>query len=201
MEVGISLTSSENAFLYLLQGANSGGAMVDKNDDAAMGSTNSGLTLTLDTGTYTSEATTFYYSVTGSFTLTVTPAGLATPPAATCFQCLVALTGELTATGQRTGDCASTHKSGRYARFYSFTLEGEMEVGRGLTSSEDAPDSGSCRPALGQQQHDVPPLPLPGRRCQNHTPPQLLDFHPPLFQTQAYLPHAHHQPLPTPDSS
>ena len=52
-----------------------------------------------------------------------------------------------------------------------------------------------------KQQHGVPPLPLPGCRCRNHPPPQVLDFHPPLFQTPAYLPHAHHQPLPTPDTS
>ena len=36
---------------------------------------------------------------------------------------------------------------------------------------------------------------------QDHPPPQVLDFHPPLFQRAVYLPHAHHQPLPTPDTS
>ena len=38
----------------------------------------------------------------------------------------------------------------------------------------------SYRPALGQQ-HGLPPLPFPGRRRQNHPPPQVLDFHLPLF--------------------
>ena len=32
-----------------------------------------------------------------------------------------------------------------------------------------------CRPALGQQQDSIPPLPLPGSRCQNHLPTQILD--------------------------
>ena len=61
---------------------------------------------------------------------------------------------------------------------------------------------GRCRPALRQQQDGVPPLPLPLPGCgsQNHPPPQVLDSHLPLFQRPVYLPHAHHQPLPTPNS-
>ena len=58
-----------------------------------------------------------------------------------------------------------------------------------------------CRQALGQQQDGVPPFPLPGCGSQNHTPPQVLDSHLPLFQRPVYLPHVHHQPLAISETS
>ena len=61
-----------------------------------------------------------------------------TPPATdSCFQSLGALTGAVTRNGTWTGDCASTHQSGRYARFYSFTLNQQTEVEINLTSAQD----------------------------------------------------------------
>ena len=44
-----------------------------------------------------------------------------------------------------------------------------------------------CRPALGQQQDGVPPLPFPGRRSQNYPPAEVLDFHLLLFENLLYM--------------
>ena len=136
----ISLTSSQDTFLYLLRGADAHGAAVTDNDDVETGNTNSRITETLAAGTYTIEATTYGEGVTGGFTLSVVPAGTtAPPPPATdsCFQDLGALTGAITRNASWTGDCASTHRTGRYARFYSFTLSQRTEVDISLTSSQD----------------------------------------------------------------
>ena len=109
------------------------------NDDVETGNTNSQITRTLAAGTYTVEATTYSEGVTGDFTLSIVPAGTTAPPPATdsCFQSLGALTAALTRDASWTGDCASTHRSGRYARFYSFTLNQQTEVQISLTSSQD----------------------------------------------------------------
>ena len=52
-----------------------------------------------------------------------------------CFQELGTVAGEVTRTGQWTGDCASTHEDGSYGRFYSFTVGEETEVTISLESS------------------------------------------------------------------
>ena len=59
------------------------------------------------------------------------------PSAGGCFQTLGALTSAVTRNGAWTGACASTRRSGRYARFYSFTLNQQTEVQIDLTSSQD----------------------------------------------------------------
>ena len=51
---------------------------------------------------------------------------------------------------------------------------------------------GRCRPAMGQEQHCVPPLPLPGRRRQDHPRTQVVYTHLPLFQRPVYISHSHH---------
>ena len=68
--VQINLTSSENTYLYLLNGADSGGTVVDEDDDSGSGN-NSHLDLTLEAGTYAIEATTFRQGITGNFSLTI----------------------------------------------------------------------------------------------------------------------------------
>ena len=73
---------------------------------------------------------------TGEFTLSVTgPEGTAS--AEGCIHDLGTLSGTETETGSWTSDCRSTNRSGRYARFYTFTLEQGTEVTIGLTSTED----------------------------------------------------------------
>ena len=103
------------------------------------GNTDSRITRTLAAGTYTVEATTYGEGVTGDFTLSIVPAGATAPPPATdsCFQTLGALTAAITRDASWTGDCASTHRPGRHARFYSFTLSQQTEVEINLTSSQD----------------------------------------------------------------
>ena len=138
-EVEINLTSSQDTFLYLLRGADANGAEVTNNDDVETGNTNSRITRTLAAGTYTIEATTYGEGVTGDFTLSIVPAGATAPPpsADSCFQSLGALTAAVTRSGAWTGDCASTHRGGHHARFYSFTLSQQGEVEINLTSSQD----------------------------------------------------------------
>ena len=138
-EVQIDLTSSQDTFLYLLRGADANGTVVTDNDDVESGNTNSRITETLAAGTYTIEATTYGEGVTGDFTLSIVPAGTTAPPPATdgCFQSLGALTAAVTRDASWTGDCASTHRPGRHARFYSFTLSQQTEVQINLTSSQD----------------------------------------------------------------
>ena len=56
---------------------------------------------------------------------------------------------------------------------------------------------GRRRPPLGQQQHGVPALPLPGRGRQNHPALQVLHSQLPSLQRPLYLPDSHHPPITT----
>ena len=71
VEVGISLASSSDSYLYLLAGSGTDGRVVASNDDIGGDEVNSRIVSTLSAGTYTVEATTFADAVTGSFTLRV----------------------------------------------------------------------------------------------------------------------------------
>ena len=71
VEVGISLASSSDTYLFLLAGSGSDGTFVAANDDIGGGDTDSRIVRTLSAGTYTVEATTFSAGVTGPFTLRV----------------------------------------------------------------------------------------------------------------------------------
>ena len=137
--VQIDLTSSEDTYLYLLSGSDSDGRVIAENDDAAGQGTNSRITETLASGTYTVEATTYGSGTTGSFDLTIAPGGTGTGPPASgdCFQDTGTLTGSVTRAGSWTGACGSTHRDGGYARFYAFTLDTQTAVQIDLTSSED----------------------------------------------------------------
>ena len=71
VEVGISLASSRDTYLYLLAGSGTDGRVVASNDDIGGDEVNSRIVRTLSVGTYTVEATTFADGVTGAFTLRV----------------------------------------------------------------------------------------------------------------------------------
>ena len=71
VEVGISLASSTDTYLFLLSGTGTDGRVVASNDDMALSDTDSRIVTTLSAGTYTVEATTFGEAVTASFTLRV----------------------------------------------------------------------------------------------------------------------------------
>ena len=129
--VQIDLTSAADTYLYLLNGADSRGTVVDSNDDGGSGN-NSRLDLTLEAGTYTIEATTFSVGTTGSFSLVVNVGEGA------CFTDWGTLpTGHTRVSGEWTGACASTNRSGRYGRFYAFTLPQRSRVQIDLTSPAD----------------------------------------------------------------
>ena len=133
--VQIDLRSSVDAYLYLLRGADSRGSIVDEDDDGGITGNNSLLDLTLETGTYTVEATTFRSGATGNFSLDID----ATAASINCFRNLGTLpTGTTSISGTWNGDCASTHQSGSYARFYAFTLTRRTQVQIDLRSAADA---------------------------------------------------------------
>ena len=128
-QVTIDLTSSVDTYLYLLQGSGTSGSVIESDDDDG-GGTNSRIVRTLSSGTYTVEATTYYSAQTGSFTLIITPVCSVTS--------LGTLSGSITRTGSWSNSCNSTHRSGSYARFYSFTVSQSSQVTIDLTSSEDS---------------------------------------------------------------
>ena len=131
-EVTIDLTSSQDTYLFLLQGAGKDGTVVDENDDAESGNPDSGshITATLDAVTYTIEATTYSAGATGDFTLTITPAGTTTPTAGPepTDPCGQTVSGDGSISGQWAEGCESQTRDGRHARFYSFTLAEDSEV-------------------------------------------------------------------------
>ena len=138
-EVTVRLESSAaNTYLYLRRGDATSGTALHENDDHD-GTTTSQITETLASGTYTVEATTYGSGTTGSFNLTIATGstGAAPPASGDCFQDIGTLTGSVTRTGSWTGACGSTHRDGRYARFYAFTLDTQTAVQIDLTSSED----------------------------------------------------------------
>ena len=67
------MESDEDTFLYLLDGHGKGGDTLHSNDDIAVGGVNlnSRLSVTLQPGDYTIEATTYDAEIEGDFTLTV----------------------------------------------------------------------------------------------------------------------------------
>ena len=141
-EVTIELTSEVDTYLFLLDGADKGAEFRTENDDIETGvNSNSRIVETLESGTYTVEATTYTSGQTGQFTLSITvPMETTEPPVSSedpCVAALGTLTGAVTGNGSWSDDCASTNRSGSYARYYSFTLSQETEVQVDLTSDAD----------------------------------------------------------------
>ena len=86
-DVSVTLESTVDPYLFLLEGAGREGVMLYENDDIEAGSnTNSRITQALPTGSYTIEATTYSSGETGEFTLTVTGLQVEGPPTPTPTQ-------------------------------------------------------------------------------------------------------------------
>ena len=139
--VQIDLISDTDPYMFLLQRAGRSGTVETENDDVVSGSdTNSRISRTLAAGTYTIEATTYSVGATGRFSLSITGPGSSTSPQTTGTSCVTAL-GTITSTTTRSGSwasgCDSSNRSGRFARFYTFTLSQQGTVQIDLTSSED----------------------------------------------------------------
>jgi hypothetical protein len=138
--VTIDLMSSVDPFLYLRSGDARSGTTPHENDDVEAGvDLNSRISVSLAAGTYTIEATTYDEGVTGSFILTIS--GLGGDGDGTATDACAATT--LDANGDYEGawvaDCQSQERSGRYARYYTFTLQQQSAVAIGLTSEDADP--------------------------------------------------------------
>ena len=145
----IDLSSEEDTYLFLLDGGGRDGDVNAENDD--IGRTggafnlNSRVTVELEAGTYTIEATTYGAATTGDFTLAIdvetaeeTPVAPPPPPVADeCVIDLGTLSADVSESGEWVVDCASENRSGSYARFYTFTLDEPVEVQIDLTSEDD----------------------------------------------------------------
>lgn len=131
-EITINLTSSKDTYLFLLEGTGKIGSVLDENDDIdGANNQNSRIVSTLEPGDYTVEATTYLPATTGTFTVSVSAA---TPPATVCNNLINTNTK---VSGSWDPSCASTHRGGRYAKFYTFTLLSRQEVTVDLESTPD----------------------------------------------------------------
>ena len=138
-EVQIDLTSVHDPYLFLLYGDGRDGGLVAQNDDVTVSvNLNSRISMTLEAGTYTIEATTYNTWDTGDFTLTIVgPEGGSGLPPNESVEDLGTPATAVTKNGSWTSACDSTSREGRYARFYTFTLGEQSEVQIDLSSSTD----------------------------------------------------------------
>ena len=125
--VQIDLTSSVDPYLYLLEG---NGSTILTQDDDGGGNRNARITRSLEPGTYVIEATTNSTRRTGSFSLALRPA----------VNCLTAIPLNQSVNGSWTSACNSTHRGGRYARYYTFSLSSATPVQIDLSSATSTRD-------------------------------------------------------------
>ena len=149
-DIVINLSSDEDTYLYLLNGHGKGGNTLHSNDDIVSGGVNlnSRLSVTLQPGSYTIEATTYKPATSGSFTLTIAGLGQAEatapdpqpePEADTCIE---SVDGNTTIGASWDDTCLSekaapSGEGDRYARFYTFTLDEAADVTITFESDED----------------------------------------------------------------
>ena len=138
-EVTITLESNDtDTYLYLREGdIRSGTALNDhREDDDAGGDRNAQIQESLNGGTYTIEATTYYAGTTGDFILTIV--GLAdTGSPSPSDPCVQTVTGDRSINGEWGTGCDSQTRDGSHARYYTFTLAQESEVTITLESGID----------------------------------------------------------------
>ena len=151
-QVQIDLTSTQDPYLFLLEGGTTDGKVVVENDDVVVNeNTNSRIVTTLAAGSHTIEATTYHTAQTGEFSLTISlpqgsggsggsppgSSGPGTPSEDGCEVDLNVLTSRVSREGYWAFDCDSTNRAGRYARYYTFTLRQEAELQIDVVSTED----------------------------------------------------------------
>lgn len=129
-EVSIDLESSVDTYLFLLEGADQTGTVLEEDDDSGKGA-NSKIVRFLRAGTYTVEATTFVIETTGDFDVSVNTE--VAPPSA-CSNLIGANSSE---SGEWSAICTSTNRNGSYAKYYKFTLSGSSKVTIDLESEVD----------------------------------------------------------------
>ena len=149
-DIVINLSSDEDTYLYLLNGHGKERETLHSNDDIAVGGVNlnSRLSVSLQPGDYTIEATTYKPATSGSFALTIeglVEAEETIPepePEPEADSCIEAIDGDGTTEGSWNDSCLSGRAAlsgtgDRYARFYTFTLEEAADVKITLESGED----------------------------------------------------------------
>ena len=145
--ITITLKSVEDTYLYLLTGLGKNGTTLHEHDDISPGGvdTNSQLSLTLQPGGYTIEATTYYSEKGGDFRLIVE--GLPLPPVpqptpAPTAPCVQAIEVQDAIKESWNDACLSEKQpldrdGDRYARFYTFILTEATHITITLKSVED----------------------------------------------------------------
>ena len=155
-DIVINLSSDEDTYLYLLNGHGKGGDTLHSNDDIAGGGVNlnSRLSVTLQAGDYTIEATTYSPETSGAFTLTIAGLSQAEAPAPDpqpepapdpepeVDACAESVDADGTIEGSWDDTCLSDRAAlsgtgDRYSRFYTFTLDESADVTITLMSDED----------------------------------------------------------------
>ena len=130
--VRVDLDSATDNYLYLLSGSGTGGAIVAQDDNSGDGF-DARIERNLAAGTYTIEATTWGSSRTGEFTLTLAATGSGGGGG-----CAGTISLGQGVDGTWVNDCRATHRSGSWARFYTFTVTETTTVRIDLTSSVDS---------------------------------------------------------------
>ena len=188
-EVTITLESATDPYLFLLSGTGADADYLTHNDDidAPSRNFNSRITRTLNSGSYTIEATTYTPGLTGNFTLTTTGIDFTTPgdtqpspdpspdPTPTTPECVAPLPDDMTVAGTWNTDCTSvvsapSGSGDRYARFYTFTLNEAATVTVTLESSADTYlylREGSERDGTELCENDDYSTPVNGTSCSN----------------------------------
>jgi len=157
--VRIFLQSSQDTYLYLLNGNGTGGSVITSDDDGG-GGTNSLIQRSLSAGTYTVEATTYSNGTTGNFSLSVTggtseicgngidddgdgrtdcdDSDCNSDPICQTPSCSIgSISRGSSVSGSWTSSCASTHRTGSYAKYYTFSVASGTSIQIDLESSAD----------------------------------------------------------------
>lgn len=125
--VQIDLTSSVDSYLYLLNGSRTTSSVLSLDDDGG-GNNNARISRSLAAGTYTIEATTYSSGRTGNFTLRIQATSSAGP-------CLTAANLNASTAGSWSSSCLSTHRSGSYSRYFTFSIAQAGRFQADLSSS------------------------------------------------------------------
>ena len=144
-DIEISLRSTEDTYLYLLGGHGESGEILHYNDDVVFGvDTNSQLSVALEPGEYTIEATTFDPKTTGTFILAVRDLASAEDQSLQPDPegCVSSVEGNTIIYSNWDSACVSERlaqegSGERYSRFYALTLTEPANVIVTLESGED----------------------------------------------------------------
>lgn len=129
-KVQIDLVSNVDSYFYLLAGDSPANNIITFNDNGG-GNSNARILRDLVAGTYTIEATTSDPAVGGTFRVSVRSGGGGDG-------CRVVVPANVTRNDSWTGACTSVHRTGRYARYFTFTLAQPVSVQIDLTSNFDS---------------------------------------------------------------